>query len=44
LVAQLPEESPYRQLDQASWWPIARRTLLSPNRPKIEPEPRQKAA
>ena len=44
LVAQLPADSPYRQLDQASWWPIARRTLLSPNRPKIEPEMRPKAA
>jgi fatty acid desaturase len=28
LLAHLPADSPYRELDQTSWWPVARRTLL----------------
>jgi fatty acid desaturase len=28
LVARLPVDSPYRALDQKSWWSVARRTLL----------------
>lgn len=30
LLAHLPADSPYRELDQTSWWPVARRTLLGP--------------
>ncbi len=46
LVDNLPAESPYRRLDQESWWPVARRTLFAPNRPKGEvlAAPQQKAA
>ncbi|MDX1947936.1 MAG: fatty acid desaturase [Pirellulaceae bacterium] len=29
LVEHLPADSPYRQLDQPSWWSVARRTLWS---------------
>jgi fatty acid desaturase len=36
LVEKLPADSPYRRLDQESWWPVARRTLFAPNRPKGE--------
>jgi fatty acid desaturase len=28
LVEHLPADSPYRLLDQKSWWPVARRTLF----------------
>lgn len=28
LVERLPDDSPYRGLDQRAWWPVARRTLL----------------
>jgi fatty acid desaturase len=46
LVETLPADSPYRRLDQESWWPVARRTLFAPNRPKGETlsMPRQQAA
>lgn len=47
LVETLPADSPYRQLDQSNWWSVARRTLMSPNRPKGEGaalEPRQRVA
>lgn len=30
LLAHLPADSPYRLLDQSSWWPVAKRTLLGP--------------
>ena len=36
LVERLPADSPYHRLDQQSWWPVARRTLFAPNRPKGE--------
>jgi len=46
LVEKLPADSPYRRLDQESWWPVASRTLFAPNRPKGEtlvPEQQQAA-
>jgi fatty acid desaturase len=30
LLAHLPADSPYRSLDQPSWWLVAKKTLLSP--------------
>lgn len=30
LVATLPADSPYRQLDRIGWWSVARRTILGP--------------
>jgi fatty acid desaturase len=30
LVENLPADSPYRALDQSTWWSVARRTLLAP--------------
>jgi len=30
LLAHLPADSPYRSLDQSSWWSVAKKTLLSP--------------
>jgi fatty acid desaturase len=47
LVEALPADSPYRLLDQTSWWLVARRTLMAPNRPKAQrlaEMPRQQAA
>jgi len=36
LVEHLPADSPYRSLDQSSWWPVARKTLFT--RPQVVPE------
>ena len=47
LVETLPADSPYRQLDQSTWWSVARQTLMSPNRRQGEGPaalPRQRAA
>jgi fatty acid desaturase len=27
LMRTLPDDSPYRRLDQPGWWPVARRTI-----------------
>jgi fatty acid desaturase len=32
LLVHLPAESPYRSLDEKSWWPVARKTLFEPAR------------
>ena len=37
LVEHLPADSPYRALDQKSWWPVARRTLLHRHEPAQVP-------
>jgi fatty acid desaturase len=39
LVERLPADSPYRQLDQPSWWSVASRTLFAPQRPRIATAP-----
>jgi fatty acid desaturase len=30
LVATLPDDSPYLQLDRPGWWSVARRTIFGP--------------
>jgi fatty acid desaturase len=42
LVEHLPTDSPYRTLDQACWWSVAKRTLSSP--PVRRPAVRRQAA
>jgi fatty acid desaturase len=32
LLVHLPVESPYRSLDERSWWSVARKTLFEPAR------------
>ncbi|MEX2174788.1 MAG: fatty acid desaturase [Pirellulaceae bacterium] len=39
LVERLPADSPYRELDQTSWWSVARRTLLHRYTPPAKPAP-----
>lgn len=34
LCDHLPADSPYRSLDQTSWWPVAKRTLIGRTIPK----------
>jgi fatty acid desaturase len=35
LVEKLPADSPYRQLDQSSWWSVARKTFWPPAAPVV---------
>ena len=36
LLDELPADSPYRSLDQRSWWSVAKRTLIGRTAPKLE--------
>jgi fatty acid desaturase len=33
LIEHLPANSPYRSLDQKTWWSVARKTLMQPAKP-----------
>jgi fatty acid desaturase len=43
LLVHLPPDSPYRLLDEKSWWPVARKTLFEPVR-TVAPTTRTAAA